>query len=47
MLVDTDNDCYRKSRKGGIYLYEISGDLDSEESLTQIEYIDGEDFGMR
>lgn len=36
MLVDTDDDCYRKSRKGGIFLFEVSGDLDSDESLAQI-----------
>jgi len=41
MLVDTDDNCYRKSRKGGIFLFEVSGDLDSDESLTQLEYIDG------
>jgi hypothetical protein len=47
MLVDTETDPYRKSTKGGIFLYELSSDEDSEEPLTQLEYLDGEDFGMR
>lgn len=47
MLVDTETNPYRKSTKGGIFLYELSSDQENEEPLTQLEYLDGEDFGMR
>lgn len=47
MLVDTDVDCYKKKRSGGIYLYEISDDIQSSSPLTEIEYIDGDDFNMK
>ena len=36
MLIDVDDNCYKKSRKGGIFLFEVSGDMDSDESLAQI-----------
>jgi hypothetical protein len=47
MLVDSVDDCYVKSRKGAIFLFEISDDLESDEALSEVEYIDGDDFGMR
>lgn len=47
MLVDAEDDCYVKTRKGGIFLFEINDDLESDEALSEVEYIDGDDFGMR
>ena len=47
MLVDVDADCYRKKRAGGIFLYEISEDLEINAPLAEIEYIDGDDFNMK
>lgn len=47
MLVDADSDCYKKKRTGGVYLYEISDDMESSAPLTEIEYIDGDDFNMK
>lgn len=47
MVVDTEEDSYGRGRKGGLLLMAESGDLDNEEPLSQLEYIDGDDFGMR
>ena len=41
ILVDTEEDPYRKSQRGGIFIYEISGDDESEEPLIQLEYLSG------
>ena len=47
MLVDVEEDAYRKKRKGGVFLYQVCSDEESWEPLVQIQYIDGDDFGMR
>jgi hypothetical protein len=47
MLVDAEPDCYRKTSKGAIYLFEVSGDLESDDPLNQLEVLEGEDWGMR
>jgi hypothetical protein len=36
MLVDTEADCYRKKRGGGILLYAISTDVESDVPLEEI-----------
>ncbi len=46
ILVDTDNDAYRKSRPGGVYLYAVNMDDEIPTAIVEVEYINGDDIGM-
>ena len=45
MLIDTSSDPYFKTTPGGIYIYAVDEDLDTDEPFIELEYFDGHEIG--
>jgi hypothetical protein len=45
MLVDSDPQPGLRTRPGGIFIYVINTDTDDDETFTQLDVLDSDDFG--